>query len=261
MKKVSVRRKQPLYKFYKLCEEDIWGDLIKRIEIKVNSRFFSNLLRFYGMRVRGVNNKYLLERFFRVDYILQKESRKFKSIWYLSFIYSRKFRTYYNQSSVKSLKNVLLKYNKDVLAKYKSFFLLFELRLETILYRMYFAKTMREAKQLVINKVICVNNKIIDKGNYFLKNYDIFSINIKYRLRFYLLFLYRFNKDYFLTYYNKETGLSPISYYFYNTPVYFEMNWRIFTGSICLNLDYNVVERDIPLFSGMDLGISFNHIR
>ena len=262
MKKLKVRRKQPLYKFYKLCEEDIWGNLIKRVSIKLNHNFFNILLRFYDMKVKKFDNKRLLERFFRVDYVLQKESRKFKSIWYLSFIYSRKFRMYYNQSSIKSLKNVLYKYNNDILAKYKSFLLLFEFRLETILYRMYFAKTMREAKQLILNKVICVNNKIINKSNYFLKNNDIFSINIKYRLRYYLLFLYRFKNNYLNNYNidNKE-DIASLNYYFYNVPVYFEMNWRNFTGLICLNLDYNIVQQDIPLFSGMDLGISFNHIR
>lgn len=259
MKDLQIRRKQPLFKFYKLCEDDIWGDLVKRKIVKTNYRFFQHLLRFYEIKVKKIDNKFLLDRFFRVDYIFKKESRKFKSIWYLSFIYSRKFRQYYNQSSIRSLKNVLLKYNKDVISKYKSFFLLFEFRLETILYRMHFAKTMREAKQLILNKVICVNEKIINNSNYFLKNNDIFSINLNYRLRFYLLFLYRFKYNYLAHYSGKY--LEDLNYYYYNTPVYFEMNWRNFTGVICLNLDYNIVYKDLPLFSNMDLGISFNHIR
>ena len=56
---------------------------------------------------------------------------------------------------------------------------IFESRLDVILYRAHFTKTVRAAKQLILHKHIKVNKEIITTDSYLLKSGDIVSVDEK----------------------------------------------------------------------------------
>jgi ribosomal protein S4 len=59
---------------------------------------------------------------------------------------------------------------------------LFESRLDTVLYRAKFGKSMRGAQQLVVHGKVLVNNKIVRSKSYVLKSGDLISINPEHHL-------------------------------------------------------------------------------
>ena len=56
------------------------------------------------------------------------------------------------------------------------FLVLLEKRLDCILYRACFVRSLQEAKQLISHKKICINNNIISKPGYVVKPGDIISV-------------------------------------------------------------------------------------
>jgi ribosomal protein S4 len=101
---------------------------------------------------------------------------------------SKRFRLFYGDFSSKYLKNqVKAALNKS---KARSKFLktdtlfleLFESRLDTVLYRAKFGKSMRGAQQLVVHGKVLVNNKIVRSKSYVLKSGDLISINPEHHL-------------------------------------------------------------------------------
>jgi ribosomal protein S4 len=93
----------------------------------------------------------------------------------------KKFKLMYGNLSKKKIKKYLtLAYKKN--KKLNLIFLkLFEIRLDTILYRAKFSTSIKSARQLIIHKKIFINNKTITSQNYTLKSGDIISIDPKYK--------------------------------------------------------------------------------
>jgi ribosomal protein S4 len=60
------------------------------------------------------------------------------------------------------------------------FLKIFESRLDTILYRAKFSKSIREARQLIVHKKILINNKKIKSQGYIVKVGDLITIKSKY---------------------------------------------------------------------------------
>jgi ribosomal protein S4 len=96
----------------------------------------------------------------------------------------KKFKLFYGDFTQKKIKNFILKTlikkkNKNDLNL--NFLKLFESRLDTILYRAKFCKSIREARQLILHGKILVNNKKITCQSHFLLPGDLVSIDVKYR--------------------------------------------------------------------------------
>jgi small subunit ribosomal protein S4 len=58
---------------------------------------------------------------------------------------------------------------------------LLESRLDNVVYRMGFASTRAEARQLVVHKSICINGKLLNVPSYYVKPGDVVSIREKSR--------------------------------------------------------------------------------
>jgi ribosomal protein S4 len=101
---------------------------------------------------------------------------------------SKRFRLFYGDFSSKYLKNrVKAALNKSKarskFVKTDTLFLeLFESRLDTVLYRAKFGKSMRGAQQLVVHGKVMVNNKTVRSKSYMLKSGDLITINPDHHL-------------------------------------------------------------------------------
>ena len=116
--------------------------------------------------------RYILPKFynpFRRRYSNVLLNRKRVSLFY-GGIKEKMFKKY--KKIIKKNKNKFDNSNKTILN-------LFETRLDVILYRAHFVKTVRSAKQYILHKHIKVNNEIVNSDSYLLKTGDIVSINSK----------------------------------------------------------------------------------
>jgi len=75
-----------------------------------------------------------------------------------------------------------------------NFYKLLERRLDVMCLRVFFHKTLREAKQYIKNGFITVNGKIIKSINYILKDSDIMSIREDLRLGYKKKYLFELKR-------------------------------------------------------------------
>ena len=87
-------------------------------------------------------------------------------------------KNFYGNISEKKFKNLIkkLKQKKKKINIFKNFILNLEHRLDINLVRLNFTKTIYQSRQLINHKKIKINNKIINKPNFFLKKGDIITI-------------------------------------------------------------------------------------
>ncbi|MEI4269839.1 MAG: 30S ribosomal protein S4 [Candidatus Dasytiphilus stammeri] len=126
--------------------------------------------------IRSLDSKCTLERYpgqhgsrknRLSDYGLQlREKQKIRRIY---GILERQFRNYYKLAS-------RLKGNKG-----ETLLQLLERRLDNIIYRLGFASTRAEARQLVSHKAINVNNKVVNIPSYQVSPHEVISINNRSR--------------------------------------------------------------------------------
>jgi ribosomal protein S4 len=96
----------------------------------------------------------------------------------------KKFKLFYGNFTKKKIKKFIL---LTLLKKGNTpnlnliFLKLFESRLDTILYRAKFSKSIREARQLILHGKILVNNKKIISQSYLLLPGDLISVDDNYR--------------------------------------------------------------------------------
>lgn len=91
----------------------------------------------------------------------------------------QEFKTFYGSIPEYQLKNLFRKLSKkdNKINIFKNFIITIETRLDINLLRLRFVKTIFQAKQLINHKKIKINNQIISKPNYILKQGDIISYN------------------------------------------------------------------------------------
>jgi len=96
------------------------------------------------------------------------------------------FCTYYGDFTIKKFKNFIKKLDKTKLDFISKCLILFESRLDILLYRLNFFKNPRESRNFIRNKNMKINNKIIKILNYQLYINDIIDIKLKYKWYFYV---------------------------------------------------------------------------
>ena len=157
---IQYRRRVFLLKFKKKKWQDLLS-FLKRQHKRRKKKFKS-----YDL------NRYILPKYYNPFKKRHKNvllNKKRVSLFY-GGIKDRQFKLYKNL--VKKERKSLRKNNKVILN-------IFEKRLDSILYRSHFTKTMRSAKQLILHKHVKVNNKIVNTDSYLLKSGDIVSISVK----------------------------------------------------------------------------------
>lgn len=97
-----------------------------------------------------------------------------------TLIVNKKFKLFYGGLSKKFIKKqirkVLYQNYENLILKFLKFF---ENRLDVILYRSLFCKSIRSARQLILHNKILVNKKLIRIGSYLLKEGDFITVEPK----------------------------------------------------------------------------------
>lgn len=94
----------------------------------------------------------------------------------------KRFKLFYGGFNKKKIKKFIKQaLNKNDQTKLKIMFLkLFESRLDVVLYRSKFSKSIRAARQFIVHKKIKVNNNLVKSQSYLLTPGDLISIDYKY---------------------------------------------------------------------------------
>lgn len=175
-------RKKPIYKIFLSLRTNVqYRKRLRLLKFKKQKwqKFISLLTRYNQRRKKKFFtydlNKYVLSRFtssFKRKYKIILENKKKVNIFY----------GFLPKIRLKKQKNILIK--KKYLFRNKFdrtliFIELFEKRLDVILYRSHFVRSIAEARQLILHKNVKINNKIVTKNSYFLKPGDLISIHPK----------------------------------------------------------------------------------
>jgi small subunit ribosomal protein S4 len=142
--------KKSKYKIYKQTFTNVMSEsLPKKIEKHIKK--FSKLEQGkYSMKRRGIDSIYYHKYLLHTKQIL---------------------KSYYGNISEKEFKKI---YNKSITNKSSDYFMsLLELRLQTVIYRLGFASSFKEARHLIVHGHIMVNKRIVTYPGYNLKIKDI----------------------------------------------------------------------------------------
>jgi small subunit ribosomal protein S4 len=90
----------------------------------------------------------------------------------------QQFKNFYGIIPEYQLKNLFKKLSKkdNKINIFKKFVLIIERRLDISLWRLSFARSIFQAKQLINHKKIKINNEIVNKPNFLLRKGDIISL-------------------------------------------------------------------------------------
>jgi ribosomal protein S4 len=118
--------------------------------------------------------KKTIPSFFRMKIIEQPFFSKKRTKFYKFFILRQQFRVFYSFIKIKNIKKIILKSlkRKDSI---NSFVYFLESRLDVLLFRLGLVSSVREARQKILHGNVSVNNKIIKKSSYNLKDSDFLS--------------------------------------------------------------------------------------
>jgi ribosomal protein S4 len=183
MFKIKKRRHKPLYKKFISLRANV--QYKQRLQLLKFKKQKWQKLMFYLERLQNRRkkkfkiydlNRYYLPKFYNLF------KRKYKSI----LLNKKKFSLFYGgllHSRIKKEVNFIIQNKKKMLKKglnFNLFFIsLFEKKLDVILYRSHFVKSIKNAQQLIIHKHIKINNLTVTNKFYTLKKGDIIKINSK----------------------------------------------------------------------------------
>jgi len=193
-------------KFYKKCEEDILGTL--RLKLKVNK--VTRLLYKIEKEKKNLKGEYI----FRLDKVQPKRKKARNSIYRTQLLFRKKIFLFYGDLKLKLFRRLC----KVALTQRKSFedniLYLLEGRLCMVVYRLNFAKSVREAKYIIKNGGISVNKEIKENSEFLVKEGDIIEVTEDYKEKV-----------------NKEIRERVEEKIFYTTvPKNIEVNYRVLAG-------------------------------
>jgi ribosomal protein S4 len=167
----NKRRNKPLYKKFLTLKKNIQNnDKFLRFRKKKWQKFQHSTLKFNRKRFYDpisyvlFNFKNFFSRKFK--YNLQNKQR-------LSFFYGKLAKSHLKKLVKLTLKNSKANNVHETILFIKKL----ETRLDTVIYRTYFAYSFRNARQLISHKKVYVNNKIVQSNSYKLKKGDIISFD------------------------------------------------------------------------------------
>ena len=176
------QRYKPVYKKFIRLKINIQNKL-KILSFKKQKwqKFLKYLLKY---KLRQKNKKYLL--FDQNLYYISKFNIIFKKNSFLNILTKKRFNLFYGNLLKKYIKKQTYLFFKKQKFLYQnsvnlnSFFLsLFEKRLDILIYRINFTSSVLNARKIIVNNQVVVNNKIIDCCSYLVKKGDFIQLNLK----------------------------------------------------------------------------------
>lgn len=133
------------------------------------------ILKFFLLFVLKLKKK-SIPSYFRIKIVEQPFFSKKRTKFYKFFILRQQFRVFYSFIKIKNLKKIIIKSlsKKDSV---NTFIYFLESRLDIVLFRLNLFSSVREARQKILHGNILVNNKVIKKSSYNLKESDCLSFN------------------------------------------------------------------------------------
>lgn len=203
------------YTFIKKYEVDLWGYLISCPNEKPFFKKIFKIICFKNKRKSKIINfffkKYFRKFIYSKNIVKWKKRRVFNKDYIVYLRTLVLFRTYYGDFTIKKFKNFIKRIDTTKLDFISKCLLLFESRLDILMYRLNYFKNPRESRNFIRNKNIKINNKIIKVLNYQLYINDIIDVKLKYKLFFH-------NKIY------KKTKKKRV---LFNFPKYLESNYKL----------------------------------
>jgi ribosomal protein S4 len=177
-------------------KNDRIGPLYKQlIKLRENAQSRTKVLKFkrkkwetflfhYKKKLKWYNRHKVIDQAMYTVNRYPSQGNSIKKAYRNSLNRSRVFRLLYGGLTKKFLKNQIknFKTTKFKLLSHTSilFLQLFEKRLDTVLFRAKFSKSIRNSKQFITHGLVFVNNKQIKHPSYMLKEGDFIQINPKY---------------------------------------------------------------------------------
>jgi ribosomal protein S4 len=173
-------RIEPLYKQLLKLRENIQNRTkllkFKRKKWKIFIQNYKKKLKWYNKFKPIDQTRYLVTTYSTKGTSHKKQYRN-------SLNKSRALRLFYGSLTKKIFKKQINYLKTKNLNSYFLLFLkLFEQRLDTVLFRSKFSKSIKNARQLITHGLVNVNNKQVNYPSYLLKESDLVSVNSKYCL-------------------------------------------------------------------------------
>lgn len=112
--------------------------------------------------------------FFRIKIMEQPFFSKKRTKFYKFFILRQQFRVFYSFIKIKNLKKLILRSLKKK-DSVNAFVYFLESRVDLVLFRLNLVSSVREARQKILHGNILINNKVVRKSSYNLKESDCLS--------------------------------------------------------------------------------------
>lgn len=148
-----------------------------------NNQIYTNTKNFrwfkYFFVKKPINLLFSLDQFL-FEFSKKQPQKRRSSEFQQQLKEQKKIALFYGNLSKKEVTKIIEKIKRYQGYFYKNFFCLLERRLDIVLYRSGFAKTISLARQIITHEKILVNNKIITTPGYNLKSGDCISVHPKY---------------------------------------------------------------------------------
>ncbi len=189
-------------------EEDIWGLITIKSKPNKVTRFFQSLIK---EKYSFKNKKSVV---YRVEVTKPKRKKLVLSHYGKMLAFRRKLSAFYGNIRQKDLINIIKKVplKKEVLSD--GIIDRLESRLESLVYRLNFASSVREARKEIMRGAVSVNKSVVKVPGYEVSIGDIVEINPGYRKEIHSKILNRVENGHVFT----------------NVPTYLEVNYKILAG-------------------------------
>lgn len=152
------KRLKKVYRIYYQLHTNVWGDLPGYSKIK-KDRFIFSRPKLMSLNIESSKASKI------------QNLNKYNSI--------QQIKKYYLNTSKKYIDRVINNKNYFI-KKYSNIINTLEMRLDTVLYRANWCRTMRDARQMINHGYFSVNGLIHNKSNALLKKGDVVKVNTQY---------------------------------------------------------------------------------
>jgi ribosomal protein S4 len=178
--KIKRSRYKPLYKKFIRLRKNIQNR--KKILTSFKSKKWYNLVSFLNnMLVRRKKN---FRAYDLNQYFISRFSVSYKKKFLFNLLAKQRLSLFYGVLPEKYLKKLIriskIECNNLKLLPSTLLIIYLEKRLDTVLYRSHFAKSLRESRLLIQHGHVYVNNLVVSTNMYQLKKGDIIQISSKY---------------------------------------------------------------------------------
>jgi ribosomal protein S4 len=169
--------------------------------------------------------------FYRVDIVKPRRKTKPKTKYFYKLAAKQELSLFYGKIKAYQFKKICLQALRSSTDTMKTIFGLFERRIDAILFRMGIGYSIFHIRQIIAHGMVYVNDKPLKSPNYILTNYDLLTIDPKWRDVFFNLLHKRLTNEHIFL---------PI-------PIYLEVNYKTLSAMFIFNPRASLVTYPIKI--------------